>query len=81
MLPSIVLSSYQRHPEGTCPPCSPPHLVKAIEHVASGNLKYLASMDEIARFVRPYLETMGVRFRKLKEHKCELKTQEGTGRY
>jgi hypothetical protein len=49
--------------------------------VASGNLKYLASMDEIARFVRPYLETMGVRFRKLKEHKCELKTQEGTGRY
>jgi hypothetical protein len=33
----------------------------SIEHVASGNVKYLTNLDEIARFVRPYLEAMGVR--------------------
>lgn len=35
----------------------------SIEHVASSNVKYLTNLDEIARFVRPYLEAMGVRFR------------------
>lgn len=35
----------------------------SIEHVASGNVKYLIDLEEIARFVRPYLEAMGVRFR------------------
>lgn len=31
----------------------------SIEHVASGRIRYLTDLDEIARFVRPYLEAMG----------------------
>ena len=33
-----------------------------IEHVASGRTKYLTDLDEIARFIRPVLEAMGVSF-------------------
>ena len=35
----------------------------SIEHVASGRIKYLTDLDEIAQFVRPYLEALGVNFR------------------
>ena len=35
----------------------------SIEHVASGKIKYLTDLDEIARFVRPHLEAMGASFR------------------
>jgi hypothetical protein len=31
----------------------------SIEHVASGKVRYLTDLDEIARFIRPYLEAMG----------------------
>ena len=34
----------------------------SIEHVASGQVKYITDLDEIARFIRPFLEAMGVRF-------------------
>ena len=34
----------------------------SIEHVASGKIKYLTDLDEIARFIRPFLEAMGVSF-------------------
>ena len=34
----------------------------SIEHVASGRTKYLTDLDELARFIRPFLETMGVTF-------------------
>ena len=34
----------------------------SIEHVASGKIKYLTDLDEIARFIRPFLEGMGVDF-------------------
>lgn len=30
-----------------------------VEHVASGKVRYLTDLDEIARFIRPYLEAMG----------------------
>ena len=40
----------------------------SIEHVASGNIKYLTDLGEIARFVRPHLEVMGVSFRNPEEH-------------
>lgn len=36
----------------------------SIEHVASERVKYLADLDEIGRFIRPYLETLGVEFEK-----------------
>lgn len=36
----------------------------SIEHVASGRIKYLTDLDEIARFIRPNLEAMGVTFSK-----------------
>lgn len=39
----------------------------SIEHVASGRTKYLTDLDEIARFIRPFLEAMGVSFRKPEE--------------
>ena len=29
---------------------------------ASGGIKYLADLDEIGRFIRPFLEAMGVSF-------------------
>lgn len=32
----------------------------SIEHVASGQIKYLTSLSDIARFIIPFLETMGV---------------------
>lgn len=35
----------------------------SIEHVASGRIKYLTELDEIAQFVRPHLEALGVNFR------------------
>ena len=34
----------------------------SIEQVASGKIKYLTDLDEIARFIRPFLEAMGVDF-------------------
>lgn len=30
----------------------------SIEHVASGRVKYLAHLNELAQFIRPYLEAM-----------------------
>jgi hypothetical protein len=33
-----------------------------VTHVFSGRRRYLQNLDEIAVFVRPYLEAMGVRF-------------------
>ncbi len=35
-----------------------------IEHVTSGERQYLKDMDDITAFIAPYLEQMGVRFRK-----------------
>jgi len=32
-----------------------------ITHVASGDRRYLKNLDEIAEFIAPYLESMGVR--------------------
>lgn len=32
----------------------------SIEHVASGRVKYLTDLDEVKRFINPFLETMGV---------------------
>ncbi len=40
----------------------------SIEHVASGRIKYLTDLGEIARFVRPHLEAMGASFRNPEEH-------------
>ncbi len=34
----------------------------SIEHVASGRTKYLTDLDEIARFIRPFLEAVDVSF-------------------
>lgn len=34
----------------------------SIEHVASGRVKYITDLEEIARFIRPFLEVMGVDF-------------------
>ena len=34
----------------------------SIEHVASGRLKYLTDLGEIARFIPPFLDVMGVEF-------------------
>jgi len=34
----------------------------SIEHVASGRIKYIADLDEIAGFIRPFLDGMGVNF-------------------
>lgn len=34
----------------------------SIEHVASGKTKYLTDLDEIAQFIRPFLEAMGASF-------------------
>lgn len=34
----------------------------SIENVASGKTKYLTDLDDIARFIRPSLEEMGVDF-------------------
>ena len=34
----------------------------SIEHVASGRTKYLTNLDDIAHFIRPHLEAMGVTF-------------------
>ncbi len=34
----------------------------SIEHVGSGRVKYITDLDEITRFVRPFLEVMGVEF-------------------
>lgn len=36
----------------------------SIEHVESGRIKYLTDLDEIARFIQPHLEAMGVPFGK-----------------
>lgn len=36
----------------------------SIEHVASGRISYLKDLDEIARFIQPFLEAMGVTFGK-----------------
>lgn len=36
----------------------------SIEHVASGDIKYLTDLDEILRFIRPHLEAMGATFAK-----------------
>ena len=33
-----------------------------IEHVANGRVKYLTDLGEIARFIQPFLEAMGVKF-------------------
>jgi len=33
-----------------------------ISHVPSGEKRYLKNLDEIALFIQPYLEAMGVRF-------------------
>jgi hypothetical protein len=33
-----------------------------IEHVASGRTQYLTDLNEITRFIRPFLEAMGVDF-------------------
>lgn len=41
---------------------APPAWRGSIEDVASGRMKYLTDLDEIARFIRPFLETMGVTF-------------------
>ena len=43
----------------------------SIEHVASGRIKYLTDLSEIAWFVRPHLEALGVNFRQPKEHDCD----------
>ena len=32
----------------------------SIEQVTSGKIKYVTDLDEIARFIRPFLESMGV---------------------
>lgn len=32
----------------------------SIEHVASGNVKYLTDLNEVARFIGAYLDAMGV---------------------
>ena len=34
----------------------------SIEHVGSGQVKYLTQLNEIERFIRPFLRTMGVDF-------------------
>jgi len=34
----------------------------SIEHVASGRVKYLAELEEIGWFIRPFLEAMRVGF-------------------
>lgn len=34
----------------------------SIEHVASGRIKYVTDLSEIGRFIRPFLEGMGVGF-------------------
>lgn len=34
----------------------------SIEHVASGRIKYLTDLDDIPRFIRPFLEAMGATF-------------------
>jgi len=36
----------------------------SIEQVASDRIKYLTDLDEIARFIRPFLEALGVTFGK-----------------
>ena len=36
----------------------------SIEHVASGRIKYFTDLDEIPRFIQPFLEAMGVTFGK-----------------
>ena len=33
-----------------------------ITHVPSGEKRYLKNLDEIALFIQPYLEAMGIRF-------------------
>jgi hypothetical protein len=33
-----------------------------ITHVPSGEKRYLKDLDQIALFIRPYLEAMGIRF-------------------
>lgn len=39
----------------------------SIEHVASGTTKYLTDLDEMPRFIRPFLEAMGVDFGEITE--------------
>lgn len=36
----------------------------SIEHVASGQVKYITDLDELMRFIRPFLKVMGVDFAK-----------------
>ena len=36
----------------------------SVEHVASGRIRYLTDLDEIPRFIQPFLEAMGVSFGK-----------------
>ncbi len=36
----------------------------SIEHVASGEIKYITDLDEIARFIRPIIEATGGKFEK-----------------
>jgi hypothetical protein len=36
----------------------------SIEHVASGKTKYLTDLDDIARFIQPFMGAMGVTFSK-----------------
>jgi hypothetical protein len=53
----------------------------SIEHMASGRTKYLTDLDEIAQFVRPHLEAMGVSFRDPEEHHLGITSPEGTRHY
>lgn len=34
----------------------------SIEHVPSGMTRYLTDLDELGRFIRPFLEVLGVSF-------------------
>jgi hypothetical protein len=53
-----------------------------IEHVPSGERRYMQNLNEISDFIRPYLEKIGVKFsihwrvrRRLKRWKAFLKMQ------
>ena len=34
----------------------------SIQHVGSGKMKYLTDLNELAQFIRPFLDAMGVDF-------------------
>lgn len=44
-----------------------------ITHIPSGKRQYITSLDDIAVFISPYLEEMGVRPRRLRQVKRWLK--------